>query len=63
LELGLIDRMISEPEGGAHHDHLAAASEFQRAVLEELDALGKLSVRKLLDARYEKFRAFGEWQG
>jgi len=63
LELGLIDRMIPEPEGGAHHDHLAAAGEFQRAVLEELDALGKLSVRKLLDARYEKFRAFGEWQG
>ncbi|MFZ9941457.1 MAG: acetyl-CoA carboxylase carboxyl transferase subunit alpha, partial [Luteolibacter sp.] len=47
--------------GGAHHDHEATAAAFREVVSRHLDELEKMSVSKLLDARYEKFRNFGEW--
>ncbi|WP_184022063.1 acetyl-CoA carboxylase carboxyltransferase subunit alpha [Haloferula luteola] len=61
LEMGLIDGVVKEPEGGAHHDHRAAALAFSEAVGAAIDELSKLSVKKRLDARYDKFRKFGEW--
>ncbi|MEM1083861.1 MAG: acetyl-CoA carboxylase carboxyltransferase subunit alpha [Verrucomicrobiota bacterium] len=63
LKLGLVDGVIPEAEGGAHHDHLVTAASLKEAVLGQLDELGKLSTTKLLEQRYEKFRAFGEWEG
>jgi acetyl-CoA carboxylase carboxyl transferase subunit alpha len=62
-KLNLIDEVIPEPNGGAHHDHAVAAANFQEVVLRQLDELSKLSVQDLLDQRYAKFRAFGDWQG
>lgn len=61
MELGLIDGVIKEPEGGAHHDHKVAADALGKEISQQLDALEKLSVDKLLAQRYEKFRKFGEW--
>ncbi len=61
LKLGLIDGVVPEPQGGAHHDHKTAAKELADAVETELAALEKLSGKQLLEARYEKFRKFGEW--
>jgi acetyl-CoA carboxylase carboxyl transferase subunit alpha len=63
MKLRLIDGVISEPIGGAHHDHLATAKSFQEAVLAHLDELSLLSTDELLESRYAKFRNFGEWQG
>ena len=63
LKLGLIDGFIPEPVGGAHHDHSATAAALREAILKNLDELAKLSTRELLDARYNKFRSFGEWEG
>lgn len=62
-KLNLIDEVIPEPNGGAHHDHEVAAANFQKAVLRQIEELSKLSVEALLDQRYAKFRAFGDWQG
>jgi acetyl-CoA carboxylase carboxyl transferase subunit alpha len=62
-KLNLIDEVIPEPNGGAHHDHAVAAANFQEVLLRQLDELSKLSVQDLLDQRYAKFRAFGDWQG
>jgi len=62
-KLNLIDEVIPEPNGGAHHDHAVAAANFQEVVLRQLDELTKLPVDVLLDRRYAKFRAFGDWQG
>jgi acetyl-CoA carboxylase carboxyl transferase subunit alpha len=62
-KLGLIDDVIAEPTGGAHHDHKATAISFRETVLRHLDELEALSTEDLLNKRYEKFRAFGEWQG
>ena len=63
MKLGLIDDVIPEPNGGAHHDHKATADAFRDKVLAAIEELSKLPVQKLLDERYAKFRGFGEWQG
>lgn len=63
LKLGLIDGVIPEADGGAHHDHAVTAESLKDALLGELAQLSKLSTQKLLAQRYEKFRAFGEWEG
>jgi acetyl-CoA carboxylase carboxyl transferase subunit alpha len=62
-QLGLIDDVIAEPLGGAHHDPQAAASAFGDCVLRHLAELSVLPVADLLNRRYDKFRNFGEWQG
>ena len=61
-ELGLIDGVIPEPTGGAHHAHAEAAAAFKSAVLKHLDELCALSAEDLLEQRYAKFRSFGAWQ-
>lgn len=61
-KLDLIDDVVPEPRGGAHHDHQATAAAFRDVVSRHLDELEKMSVSKLLDARYNKFRNFGEWE-
>ena len=58
-ELGLVDGIVPEPQGGAHHDHAAAAALLKKSLLENLDALAKQSPANLLTTRYEKFRAMG----
>ncbi len=62
-ELGVVDGIVPEPQGGAHHDHAAAAEMLRSSILENLDALSKESVEKLLEKRYEKFRAMGVFSG
>lgn len=62
LQLGLIDGVIPEPEGGAHHDHQAASDSLGKVVLAHLEELSKFSKKKLLETRYFKFRDFGEWE-
>ena len=55
-ELGIIDEIIPEPEGGAHGDHEAAAKLFGDVLERQLLMLTSQSRRELLDARYQKFR-------
>lgn len=62
-KLKLIDDVIKEPTGGAHHDHPAAARSLADSLDRHLKELSKLSNEDLLNKRYEKFRKFGEWQG
>lgn len=59
LELGVIDEVIPEPLGGAHRNVEAAARSVKAAIVKCLDELEKLSVPKLLDKRYKKFRSMG----
>ncbi|MGA0900921.1 MAG: acetyl-CoA carboxylase carboxyltransferase subunit alpha [Luteolibacter sp.] len=62
-ELQLIDDVIKEPVGGAHHDHIATAASMREVVCRHLQELSKLKQKELLEGRYQKFRKFGEWQG
>ena len=57
LKLGIADRIIPEPLGGAHRDRAAAIAALAAAVGTELDTLGKLSGDELRNARREKFLA------
>ena len=59
-ELGLIDQIVAEPEGGAHEDSLTASHYLQLAIARELEKLSKLSIKKLMDRRHKKFRRMGE---
>ena len=57
LKLGIADRIIPEPLGGAHRDRAAAIAALAAAVGTELDTLGKRSGDELRNARREKFLA------
>ncbi|MAA72281.1 MAG: acetyl-CoA carboxylase carboxyl transferase subunit alpha [Bermanella sp.] len=59
LELGLIDQMILEPQGGAHRDVQQAASILKQALKHQLSKLVSTDVDTLLAARFEKFRSIG----
>jgi len=60
LKLKLVDEVIPEPEGGAHHAWDIAAASVKEAVLRHIKALKQLDEFELKENRYAKFRAFGE---
>jgi acetyl-CoA carboxylase carboxyl transferase subunit alpha len=60
-ELGIVDEIVPEPEGGAHSDHEAAARFLDDVLERQLVALTNQPIRELLDARYEKFRKMGQF--
>jgi acetyl-CoA carboxylase carboxyl transferase subunit alpha len=60
-ELGIVDEIVAEPEGGAHTDYEAAAKSLDRVLDRQLMALMNQSTKQLLDARYEKFRNMGQF--
>jgi acetyl-CoA carboxylase carboxyl transferase subunit alpha len=57
--LGVVDRVVPEPLGGAHRDPAAAIASLKVAILEELGGLAKLDRRQLIDQRRAKFLAIG----
>jgi len=57
--LGLIDKIVSEPLGGAHRDHKAAGDALKAALLDALPPLLSLPIPELLERRYRKFREMG----
>ena len=59
LKLGIIDRIVDEPIGGAHRNHLEAATILKAALLEELETVSKYKKDKLLDNRIKKFGDMG----
>ena len=60
LELGVIDRIVSEPVGGAHRDPATAAKALGAAIGEELDALSDKPAAELRRLREDRFLAIGE---
>ena len=60
LGLGVIDRIVKEPVGGAHRDPALTALGLSKAIGEELDELSKLSPDKLRAKREERFLRIGE---
>src|SRR6478609_1036091 len=59
LALGVVDRIVPEPLGGAQRDPDAAIGSLKGAILEELDGCSKLSANKLREQRRAKFLAIG----
>jgi acetyl-CoA carboxylase carboxyl transferase subunit alpha len=59
VKLGVADDIVKEPLGGAHYDWKATADNIKKVILKDLAELKKLSITKLLDDRYKKFRSMG----
>ncbi|HJT39690.1 MAG TPA: acetyl-CoA carboxylase carboxyltransferase subunit alpha [Sphingobium sp.] len=57
--LGVIDRIVAEPVGGAHREPVQAIANLGAAIGEELDSLSGLSARDLRTDRADKFLAIG----
>jgi len=62
LSLKLIDNIIKEPVGGAHRDYDQVASSLKLNLIETLDVLELVTIDKLLDQRYQKLMAFGQYR-
>ena len=61
-EIGICDRIIQEPNGGAHRDKDSAINNLSQAIQEELAALEKINPENFLDIRIEKYDALGFYQ-
>ena len=60
-DLGIVDEIVPEPEGGAHTDHEAAARLFDEVLDRQLTVLLNQPIREILQARYEKFRNMAQY--
>ena len=60
--LGLIDRIINEPVGGAHRDHRAMAQSVKKALQEALKQLAGLSSSELIERRFERLMSYGRFK-
>ena len=63
LELGLIDRIIEEPLGGAHRDPAATARNVRIALAETLAELEPIPTAQRVDLRYARLRKLGAFAG
>ncbi len=60
LGLGVIDRIVKEPVGGAHRDPVGACQSLAKAIDDELDKLAAIKPEKLRAQREERFLRIGE---
>jgi len=60
--LGLIDRIIPEPLGGAHRDHDGMMQNLKKALLETWRPLQNKPVTALLEARFERLMSYGKFK-
>jgi acetyl-CoA carboxylase carboxyl transferase subunit alpha len=60
-ELGVIDDIVPEPEGGAHRDYEAAANLLEVSLQKHLSELKKIPPADLIVSRYNKFRSMAQF--
>jgi acetyl-CoA carboxylase carboxyl transferase subunit alpha len=60
--LGLIDRVVNEPLGGAHRDHRAMATTLKKALQDTLKQVSTLSPAELVERRYERIMSYGRYK-
>ncbi|XZG71589.1 acetyl-CoA carboxylase carboxyltransferase subunit alpha [Chitinibacteraceae bacterium HSL-7] len=60
--LGLVDRVISEPVGGAHRNHAQMMTAIKKALTESLKSLAGKSIDELLEERFERLMAYGKFR-
>ena len=60
-ELGCVDEVVPEPEGGAHRDHDAAAALVDKALHKSYSELKKIPASALVASRYNKFRQMAQF--
>ncbi len=60
-DLGLIDQIIREPLGSAHRDVDTTARNIKQALVDALESFEKMSMEQLLETRYRRLTAYGEF--
>jgi acetyl-CoA carboxylase carboxyl transferase subunit alpha len=60
--LGLVDKVLSEPLGGAHRDHQAVGASVKKAIAESLKQLKDLTPEKLVQERQKKLLQLGKFK-
>lgn len=60
--LGLIDKIVEEPLGGAQRDHAAMAKSLKKSLQDALKKLSGLSTEELLATRYERLMSYGRFK-
>jgi acetyl-CoA carboxylase carboxyl transferase subunit alpha len=60
--LGLIDRIVNEPLGGAHRDHLVAAQNLKKALQDALRQVSGMGIAELIEARFERLMGYGKFR-
>jgi acetyl-CoA carboxylase carboxyl transferase subunit alpha len=59
--LGLVDKIVSEPVGGAHRDHKQMAAFLKRALNDAWRQLADLKTQELVDRRYARLNSYGRY--
>ncbi|MBI4986904.1 MAG: acetyl-CoA carboxylase carboxyl transferase subunit alpha, partial [Rhodocyclales bacterium] len=59
---GLLDRIVTEPLGGAHRDHRAAAISLKKALQDALKQVAPLSQEELIERRFERLMGYGKFK-
>ncbi len=60
--MGLVDRIVSEPMGGAHRDPEMMMQSLRRALSDELPRLQAKSTEHLLEQRFERLMSYGKFK-
>jgi acetyl-CoA carboxylase carboxyl transferase subunit alpha len=60
--LGLVDKVVREPIGGAHRNPRQMATRLKAVLLGELDRLQQLSIGELVASRYQRLRGYGAYE-
>jgi len=60
--LGLVDKIVTEPLGGAHRDHAAAAQSLKKALQDALRSLADKRPAELVEARFERLMDYGKFK-
>ncbi len=59
--LGLVDKIVNEPVGGAHRDHRQMAAFLKRALNDAFRQVADLRPKELLERRYERLQSYGRF--
>jgi acetyl-CoA carboxylase carboxyl transferase subunit alpha len=60
--LGLIDKIVAEPLGGAHRDPAQMAGLLKKALVDALRGFHGVETQELIDKRYDRIRAMGKFK-
>jgi len=60
-KLDIIDEIIPEPEGGAHHKPDEAIARVKETILQHLDELMRIPPQELVEQRIKKYEKMGAW--
>ncbi|PID46530.1 MAG: acetyl-CoA carboxylase carboxyl transferase subunit alpha [Proteobacteria bacterium] len=61
-DLGLVDRIVPEPLGGAHRNYAETFANLKEAIASSLREVGALNTQQLLDRRYDRLMSYGQFE-